>query len=192
MIKSAEKATYGTDYTLTLNRDENYAYKVTMTVNGTAYTGFGVKGNIYTVPGADIKGEIVVKVEKRELEDFAVTVEGNAAGEVTYDAEAKESKDYSFTVAKKSGYSYKVTAKVGENSVPVKAEANGRYTISGNYVNGNIAITVMSELIPVRNETTTIVIGGEHAGEENPNTGAPDILPELMLIGAAAAVLKRK
>lgn len=192
MVKSSEKATYGTDYTLTLNRDENYAYTVTMTVGGTAYTGFGVSGNTYTIPGSDIKGEIVVNVEKKELEDFAVTVEGNAAGEVTYGAEAKESKDYSFTVAKKSGYSYKVTAKVGENSVPVKAEANGRYTISGNYVNGNIAITVMSELIPVRNETTTIVIGGEHAGEENPNTGAPDILPVFMLIGAAAAVLKRK
>ncbi|MGN0629672.1 MAG: hypothetical protein ACI4IW_08615 [Oscillospiraceae bacterium] len=192
MVKSAEKATHGTDYTLTLNRDENYAYIVTMTVGGTAYTGFGVSGNTYTIPGSDIKGEIVVNVEKKELEDFAVTVEGNAAGEVTYGAEAKESKDYSFTVAKKSGYSYKVTAKVGENSVPVKAEANGRYTISGNYISGNITITVTSEPIPVKDETTTIVIGGEHAGEENPNTGAPAALPVLVLIGAAAAVLKRK
>ncbi len=58
-------ATYGTDYTFTLNKADNYAYTVTVTAGGKAVTPTpGADGKIYTINGTDITGDVVITVTK--------------------------------------------------------------------------------------------------------------------------------
>ena len=57
-------AQYGTDYVATIERDESYRYTVTVTIGGKDYTGYAASGKTYTIPGEDITGEIVFKVQK--------------------------------------------------------------------------------------------------------------------------------
>lgn len=146
-ITGDAKATYKTDYTFKLTPEKDYVYSVKVTIGGTDYTGFTSQVNddgttTYTIPGADITGEIVINSNKapRPLDTFKVTFAGAGAGDATGENTVKEKSDYSFTVDKKDGFEYTITATMGGQDVTVTEGENNSYTITN--VTGDLVITV--------------------------------------------------
>lgn len=140
-------ATYMTAYTFKLTPQKDYVYTVKVTIGGEEYTGFAAQENddgttTYTIPGADITGEIVINSNKapRPLDTFKVTFAGAGAGDATGENTVKEKSDYSFTVDKKDGFEYTITATMGGQDVTVTEGENNSYTITN--VTGDLVITI--------------------------------------------------
>lgn len=136
-------AQYMTDYIATLTAEEGCTYEVSVTIGGESYTGYSVSEGVYTIPGADITGDIVFAVTKTEIPkaEFSVTFGGSGAGDAVGEATVIEGSDYSFTVNKAAGYTYAVTAVMGDDRQEVAiTEADGKYTIAK--VSGNLIITI--------------------------------------------------
>lgn len=146
----AATATYMKDYTFKLTPEDGYTYNMAVTIGGKAYTGFTANVNddgttTYTIPGADVTGDIVINSNKTEKqpETFTVKFEGTGAGDATGESSVKENTNYTFTVAKKDGFKYTITATMGGKAVTVTEGANNTYTIAN--VTGDLIITVMKE-----------------------------------------------
>ncbi len=143
MTSEQEKATHGTPYVAKLTREEGYSYEVTVTVDGDPYTSYEVSEGVYTIPGGDITGKIVFTVKKTQIPvtSYGVTFEGTGAGDAQGAETAEDSKAYTFTLNKADGYTYTVSAVMGEDKAPVEVtEENGTYTIAT--VTGTLVITV--------------------------------------------------
>lgn len=152
-----EKATYKTDYTFMLTPVKDFVYNVKVTIGGNAYTGFTPQINndgttTYTIPGADITGEIVINSNKgpRPMENFSVTFEGTGIGDVSNNANTvTENESYSFTLTKKEGFDYTVSATMGGTAVELTettdAENANVVTYSIGKVTGDLVITVNKE-----------------------------------------------
>lgn len=142
-----EKATYKTDYTFTLTPEDGYTYNMAVTIGGKGYTGFkGVSNEdgttTYTIPGADVTGDIIINSNKqvKQPETFTVTFDGAGAGEANGKSSVKENTNYTFTVAKQENFEYTITATMGGKAVTVTEGANNTYTIAN--VTGNLVITI--------------------------------------------------
>lgn len=143
-------ATYRKDYTFKLTPAAGYTYNMAVTIGGKAYTGFTATVNddgstTYTIPGADVTGDIVINSNKqvKPLETYQVSFAGNGAGEATGESTVQEKANYTFTVAKQENFEYTITATMGGKDVTVTEGANNTYTISN--VTGDLVITVMKE-----------------------------------------------
>lgn len=149
-------AQYGTDYVATINRDDAYRYTVTVTIGGKDYTGYAASGKTYIIPGEDITGEIVFKVNKelivpvdppgpteptkptdpteptKPVTYHSVTFTGSGAGAAQGNATSvANGGTYTLTLKKQAGYNYQVSYKMGgKATVAVFANANGTYTIA--------------------------------------------------------------
>lgn len=146
----AATATYMKDYTFTLTPADGCVYKVAVTIGGKDYTGFTAAANedgttTYTIPGADVTGDIIINSNKqvKPLETYQVSFAGNGAGEATGENTVQEKANYTFTVAKQENFEYTITATMGGKDVTVTEGANNTYTISN--VTGDLVITVMKE-----------------------------------------------
>ena len=142
-VTAADKATYNTDYTFTVTEDDNYTYTTTVTVGGKAYTLGTPENGKYTIPGTDIKGDIVISVTKTVKPSSVVSV--TKPDYVKGNDTATKGQDYTFTVDKEEGYNYsEPTVKVGDVDVTDKVVKNGdgSYTIPGSTITGNITIEV--------------------------------------------------
>ena len=142
-VTAADKATYNTDYTFTVTEDDNYTYTTTVTVGGKAYTLGTPENGKYTIPGTDIKGDIVISVTKTVKPSSVVSV--TKPDYVKGNDTATKGQDYTFTVDKEEGYDYsEPTVKVGDVDVTDKVVKNGdgSYTIPGSTITGNITIEV--------------------------------------------------
>ena len=166
-------AQYGTDYVATIDRDESYRYTVTVTIGGKDYTGYAASGKTYTIPGEDITGEIVFKVEKtlivpvdppgptdptkpsdpsdpteptKPVTYYKVTFTGSGAGAAQGNATSiAKGGTYTLTLKKQAGYNYTVSYKMGgKAAVAVSPNANGKYTISN--VTGDLEIIIEKSL----------------------------------------------
>ena len=166
-------AQYGTDYVATIDRDESYRYTVTVTIGGKDYTGYAASGKTYTIPGEDITGEIVFKVEKtlivpvdppgpadptnpsdpsdpteptKPVTYYKVTFTGSGAGAAHGNATSiAKGGTYTLTLKKQAGYNYTVSYKMGgKAAVAVSPNANGKYTISN--VTGDLEIIIEKSL----------------------------------------------
>lgn len=140
-MSGAATAQYMTDYSATLNAAAGFTYSVSVTIAGRAYTGYRVSNGVYTIPGADVTGDIVFTVVKTEIprEEYTVTFEGSGAGDATGAAIVTEGSDYSFTLTQAPGYTYTVSATMGGKPVELR-ETAGLYTIAA--VSGNLVITI--------------------------------------------------
>ena len=143
-------ATYRKNYTFKLTPAEGYTYNMAVTIGGKAYTGFTATVNddgstTYTIPGADVTGDIVINSNKqvKQPETFTVTFDGTGAGDATGENSVKENTTYTFTVDKKDGFKYTISATMGGKTVTVTEGANNTYTIAN--VTGDLVITVMKE-----------------------------------------------
>lgn len=143
----AATATYMKDYTFTRTPEDGYTYNMTVTIGGKGYTGFKAVSNedgttTYTIPGADVTGDIIINSNKqvKQPETFTVTFDGAGAGEANGKSSVKENTNYTFTVAKQENFEYTITATMGGNAVTVTEGANNTYTIAS--VTGNLVITI--------------------------------------------------
>lgn len=169
----AATATYQTDYTFKLTPVDGYAYKMAVTIGGKVYTGFAPEVNddgttTYTIPGVDVIGDIVINSNKqvKQPETFTVTFAGNGAGEATGESSVKENATYNFTVAKKDGFKYTISATMGGKNVAITEGADNTYTIAN--VTGDLVITIekkstltmevaVSEYVQMDNKTVFLV-----------------------------------
>lgn len=143
-------ATYTKGYTFKLTPVDGYVYNVAVTIGGKAYAGFAATPNddgttTYTIPGADVTGDIVINSNKqvKPLETYNVTFAGTGAGDATGESSVKENETYSFTVAKQENFEYTITATMGGKDVTVTEGANNTYTIAN--VTGDLVITIEKE-----------------------------------------------
>ena len=142
-VTAADKATYNTDYTFTVTEDGNYTYNTTVTVGGKTYSLGAPENGKYTIPGTDIKGDIVISVTKTVKPSSVVSV--TKPDYVKGNDTATKGQDYTFTVDKEEGYDYsEPTVKIGGQDVTDKLVKNGdgSYTIPGSTITGNITIEV--------------------------------------------------
>lgn len=147
-------ATYMTAYTFKLTPEKDYVYSVKVTIGGKEYTGFTPQVNdngttTYTIPGAAITGDIVINSNKKErdLYTFQVTFEGTGIGDVSNNATTvTENAPYSFTLTKKEGFTYTVSATMGGTAVELTETADAEnanvVTYSVDKVTGDLVITV--------------------------------------------------
>lgn len=143
----AATATYQTDYIFKLTPADGYVYNMAVTIGGKDYTGFAAQANddgttTYTIPGADVTGDIVINSNKTEKqpETFTVKFEGTGAGDAKGKSTVQEKTDYTFTVDKKANFEYTITATMGGKDVTVTEGENNTYTISN--VSGDLVITI--------------------------------------------------
>lgn len=143
----AATATYKEDYTFKLTPATGYTYKMAVTIGGKDYTGFTAAANedgttTYTIPGADVTGDIIINSNKAEKQPatFTVTFDGTGVGDATGESSVKENTNYTFTVAKKDGFKYTISATMGGKAVTVTEGANNTYTIAN--VTGDLVITI--------------------------------------------------
>lgn len=146
-------ATYNQEYTFKLTPASGYTYNVTVTIGGKAYTGFTATTNddgttTYTIPGADVTGDIVINSNKvaKPVQTYNVTFTGTGAGDATGASSVKENATYTFTVNEQDGFEYTITATMGGKAVTVTG-SNGSYSIAN--VTGDLVITI------ARKSTTT-------------------------------------
>lgn len=139
----AATATYMKDYTFTLTPEDGYTYNMAVTIGGKEYkTRANDDGTTYTIPGANIIGEIVINSNKQiKLPDtYKVTFAGTGAGDATGATTVQEKANYTFTVAKQENFGYTITATMGGKAVTVTEGANNTYTIAK--VTGDLVITI--------------------------------------------------
>ena len=169
----AATATYQTDYTFMLTPADGYVYKMAVTIGGKAYTGFKAQVNddgttTYTIPGADVTGNIVINSNKqvKPLETYKVTFAGTGAGDATGESTVQEKANYTFTVAKQKNFEYTITATMGGKNVAITEGADNTYTIAN--VTGDLVITIekkstltmevaVSEYVQMDNKTVFLV-----------------------------------
>ena len=169
----AATATYMKDYTFKLTPEDGYTYNMAVTIGGKDYTGFKAVSNedgttTYTIPGADVTGDIIINSNKqvKQPETYQVRFVGNGAGEATGESTVQEKANYTFTVAKQENFEYTITATMGGTDVTVTEGANNTYTISN--VTGDLVITIekkstltmevaVSEYVQMDNKTVFLV-----------------------------------
>ena len=166
-------ATYMKDYTFKLTPATGYTYNMAVTIGGKAYTGFKAQVNddgttTYTIPGADVTGDIVISSNKqvKQPATFTVIFDGTGAGDATGESSVKENTTYTFTVDKKDGFKYTISATMGGKDVTITEGADNTYTIAN--VTGDLVITIekkstltmevaVSEYVQMDNKTVFLV-----------------------------------
>ena len=128
-VTAAATATYGEDYTLTIDKKAGYNYAVTVTINGAAYSVTENNGS-YTISGDKITGDIEINVVKtvQPITSTTIVFEGDGKDDVKGGTSqtATIGQDFTFEIDKKTGFDY--TVKLGEI---VLEPVNGVYTIPG-------------------------------------------------------------
>lgn len=162
-------ATYNQEYTFKLTPASGYTYNVTVTIGGKAYTGFTATTNddgttTYTIPGADVTGDIVINSNKvaKPVQTYNVTFTGTGAGDATGASSVKENATYTFTVNEQDGFEHTITATMGGKAVTVTG-SNGSYSIAN--VTGDLVITIAK-----KSTTTTMDVAVSKFVEMNNKT----------------------
>lgn len=148
-LTDGSKATYGTNYTFTLNKADNYAYTVTVTAGGKTVTPtLDADGKIYTINGKDITGDVVITVTK-EANKAQINFAGSGVADVVNGSTSQTvepGQDFKFSINKENGYAYTVTAaKANDTTVTVTDNGDGTYTIAGADIAAGDVITVTVE-----------------------------------------------
>ena len=133
--ENATTATYKTDYTFKLTKADGYNYTVTVTAGGNTVTATATTEGVYTISGADIKGEITITVEKTAIvvPTTTITITGDTDDvQGALNLTAKNGTDTTFKIDKKDGYTY--TVKAGDTELTVGAD--GTVTIPGSLLTG--------------------------------------------------------
>ncbi len=159
-ITGEAKATYMTAYTFKLTPVKDFVYNVKVTIGDTDYTGFTAQKNddgttTYTIPGAAITGDIVINSNKKERDPytFQVTFEGTGIGDVSNNATTvTENDSYSFTLTKKDGFDYTVSATMDGAAVELTETVD---TGNANVVTYSIA-KVTGDLVITVNKVSTL------------------------------------
>ncbi len=144
-LEAASTATYLSDYSFRLTRDEKYTYEVEVTVGGQAYSpSLGEDGSTYTIQGADVTGAILIRAAKeaKPVTTTEITFTGSGSGDVKGGSSqrADNGQDFTFEINAAEGYDYSVSL----DKETLKAGSEGIYTIPGSRLTGQ-AVTVTVE-----------------------------------------------
>ena len=138
--ENAATATYKTDYTFKLTKADGCNYTVTVTAGGNTVTATATTEGVYTISGADIKGELIITVEKTAIviPTTTITITGDTDDvQGNLNRTANNGKDTTFKIDKKDGYTY--TVKAGDTELDVGED--GTVTIPGKLLTG-VPLTV--------------------------------------------------
>lgn len=142
-VTAADTAEYGENYSFTVNKlVENVVVEVS--IAGKAYAmGEPTSEGVYTIPGADVTGNITITVR----EPIKVTATQTVAEvfEVTAPATAAYKKDYSFSVNKLVD-NITMSVTIGGKEYTLDAPVNNTYKISGENVTDVIVINVFEPI----------------------------------------------
>ncbi len=151
-VAADASATYLTDYTFTIAKDNAYTYEVSASGdNGAIAVTPNEDGTTYTISGVNVTGNITITVNKtlKPVETTKIIFQGEGAADVVGGSEqtANNGQDFSFTLDKKEGFTY--TVKLGEDTL--EPNADGSYTIPGANINGtDVTVTVEKTAVSVR------------------------------------------
>ncbi len=149
----------GGEYTFSANPGYKYSFiaKVGDEIKEVIDNGDGT----YTVK--DVRGKLVIEHSGDPVaRTYAVEVTGSGADDVTVELkEATYGQDYTFAVNREKNYDYAISVTVNEQPVACEVQ-DDKYTISGQYITGPIAIKVTK--VP-QNNTTRIEFDGSGAGD---------------------------
>lgn len=159
VYNAGNEATYGQDYTFRLVPAAGYQYVVSATVGGQPVSCTG-KDGLYTIGGADILGDIVITVTKVTGTDTTkIVFVGSGAEDVAQQGgvqTAVNGSDFTFSIAKKEGYVYTVSAAKDGTAIPVTESADGSYTIAGEKITGGIITVTVTRTVPTTVSVTAV------------------------------------
>lgn len=139
-LPNAGTATYGTDYTCILPTEAGYTLGVSVTIGNEDYEGYTFANDQLTIPGEDIKGDIVITIRRTTV---PVSVEGSGAEDAKgYATTATVGKSYTLTVTQDSNYNYSVTATANGSKIAVTNNGDGKYTVQEVTDDGALVFTV--------------------------------------------------
>ena len=141
-VTAASSAIYGDDFKFTLDRKDGFRYTAAVKVGDKSVTPDTTDNLSYTIPGADVTGNIVITVTKDaiQVEKTTVNFEGSGAGDVNGGTSQDTPTGANFTFTVKEDAKYNYTVKLGGE---VLTGTNGSYTIPGaKVVSGTITVTV--------------------------------------------------
>lgn len=163
--KCATGAAYVTengDYTFTA--DPGYNYDFSATVDNEKVDIINNGDGSYTIK--NVTGKLVISANSTPtVKTYAVTVEGDGAGDVNTPTPATHGQEYTFTVTQAANYDYAVAVTVNGQPVTCAVSSSGSvytYTIPAASVTGPVVITVKKA---PQSGTTQIVLTGSGAAD---------------------------
>ena len=157
----------GADYTFTATDADNYDYVISATMGGETTTVNDNGDGTYTIPG--VTGNLVINAAMTP-KSYNVTVEGTGAGDVTAADKATYNTDYTFTVTEDGNYTYNTTVTVGGKTYSLGAPENGKYTIPGTDIKGDIVISVTKTVKP--SSVVSVTKPGLRKGQRHRHQGS--------------------
>lgn len=150
-VKGESSATYGVNYTFTIDKQEGYTYEVTVKIGDKEVT-VTADQNTYSILGTEITGDVQIQVTKKDAAGavvYKVSVTGTGKEAVTAANTAKSGEAFTFTLTPVDGYMFTVEVIVnGSTKQPTITEnENGTktYTVAAADVTGNIFIEVAKD-----------------------------------------------
>lgn len=150
-VKGESSATYGVNYTFTIDKQEGYTYEITVKIGDKEVT-VTADQNTYSILGTEITGDVQIQVTKKDASGsvvYKVSVTGTGKEAVTAADTAKSGEAFAFTLTPVDGYMYTVEVIVnGSTKQPTVTEnENGTktYTVAAADVIGNIFIEVAKD-----------------------------------------------
>ena len=150
-VTGESSATYGVNYTFTIDKQEGYTYEVTAKIGDKEVT-VTADQNTYSILGTEITGDVQIQVTKKDASGavvYKVSVTGNGKEAVTAANTAKSGEAFAFTLTPVEGYMYTVEVIVnGSTKQPTVTEnedGTKTYTVAAADVTGNIFIEVAKD-----------------------------------------------
>lgn len=187
ITERTEAATYLASIYFTIPADKDpttengYRYDVTATIAGVSYTladpSVDDAGNrTYTIPGADVKGAVIISVAKITLDADKVTVSigGNASADGKYDGaeqagsaiQIEDNGSATLTVNTQEGLNKGYNYEVKNGDETLTLDENGRVTIEN--ISENTTITI-NKTVNVEGVKNTVQIENAEGEIENKN-----------------------
>lgn len=150
-VTGESSATYGVNYTFTVDKQEGYTYEVTAKIGDKEVT-VTADQNTYSILGTEITGDVQIQVTKKDASGavvYKVSVTGTGREAVTAADTAKSGEAFAFTLTPVDGYMYTVEVIVnGSTKQPTVTEnedGTKTYTVAAADVIGNIFIEVAKD-----------------------------------------------
>ncbi len=179
-VTATELATEGEDFEFTVEAATDYKITaVQYKVQGGSDISLSGNGNTYTIPAANITGNITIEVEF-EYKYVNVQTESVSNGTIKADTRAEKGESFTFNVEADDNYEIAtVQYKIGNGTYKTVTGTDGSYTIPGNEITDTITLNatfVDSRGIPVdlsgitwkyngpyyyKNDTYTVILNSE-------------------------------
>ena len=150
-VTGESSATYGVNYTFTIDKQEGYTYEITLKIGDKEVT-VTADQNTYSILGTEITGDVQIQVTKKDASGavvYKVSVTGTGKDAVTAADTAKSGEAFTFTLTPVDGYMYTVEVIIGgstkQPTITENEDGTKTYTVAAADVTGNIFIEVAKD-----------------------------------------------